>query len=110
MIGVLTKSDLVQAGEYEPWLKILRNGKPHCLALGYYATRQLSTDDREKGTISLDKARENERIFFETHPVWKRMNPEFLGTTKLKLALSNQLASMIKKTYFSLQIPLIQAP
>lgn len=98
MTGVLTKADAILPGEYPKWLKILRN-KAHPLFLGYYATRQLRTDERENGMLSWHEGRELERKFFLEHPIWSQEDPDRLGTGKLTQALSEQLANLIQERY-----------
>ena len=71
-IGVLTKADTVQPGEYEPWIKILRNLE-HKIRYGYYMTRQLTTDQVKRG-MTWEEGRTQEREYFvsKNHPWFSR--------------------------------------
>lgn len=97
--GVLTKADLVPNGEHGEWIQILRNHGEHSLNLGYYVTRQRTTEQRQKGYTTLDEDGENEDKYFNGHPVWKRVNPSLRGTSNLKNALSGCLAILIQNLY-----------
>ena len=99
IIGVLTKADLVPGGEHDQWLQILRNNGEHRLTLGYYITRQLTTEQRQTGFTTLDETGKNEDEYFKDHPVWCRVNESLRGTSNLKEALSRRLAIMIQEMY-----------
>jgi hypothetical protein len=96
----LTKADTVSPtndGEYEIWLKILKN-KSHCLHHGYYMTRlPVGPEEMKQGW---KEARQMEHNFFQGRKPWNQ-NPEIksrLGTPKLAEALSKRLSTMIEET------------
>jgi hypothetical protein len=95
----LTKADLVPAGELGQWMKILQNDSKgeHHLLHGYYVTRQLSTEEREKGIIERGEAKEIERNFFLADSVWRGVDQNRLGTWNLANALSGHLTNMIRE-------------
>jgi hypothetical protein len=47
-IGVLTKPDTIEAGTHDQWLPVL-TGDKFSLSLGYYAVRNMSQEDLNKG-------------------------------------------------------------
>lgn len=98
-IGVLTKPDTLQEREEGRWLDIME-GRLHQLAHGYYMTKQPTPADLDKG-ISHSEAREAEKIFFETNPIWSRCHSQTrskMGMHKLGIDLSILLSQLIGQT------------
>ncbi|KAK1867432.1 hypothetical protein I4F81_009939 [Pyropia yezoensis] len=76
-VGVLTKLDLVGAGAEEGVVDILDNvRKP--LNLGYVGVRCRSAAD-PMTNMTMATAVSEERISFETHPVFSRLRPDVRG-------------------------------
>lgn len=93
-VGVLTKLDLVGAGAEEEVVDILDNvRKP--LNLGYVGVRCRSAADL-KTNMTLATAVSEERIFFETHPVFSRLRPDVRGVQTLTTKLTRVLVSRIR--------------
>lgn len=91
---MLTKLDLVGAGAEEEVVDILDNvRKP--LNLGYVGVRCRSAADL-KTNMTLATAVSEERIFFETHPVFSRLRPDVRGVQTLTTKLTRVLVSRIR--------------
>ncbi|EJC99594.1 uncharacterized protein FOMMEDRAFT_148530 [Fomitiporia mediterranea MF3/22] len=104
-IGVLTKPDTLQNGEYDQWLDVL-TGRKHQLTHGYYVTKQASPLElQERPTY--EEGRERERTFFATQSPWRDQAPrvrERLGVPNLTMRLSTLLSQLIEKTIPKLKI------
>lgn len=98
IVGVLTKADTVQEGDFEQWSKILNNER-HILRRGYYATRLPGPNAKEMGQ-NWEQARETEKRFFG-HKQWSDFKDR-LGIGNLTEALSVGLAQMIDARYAQL--------
>ncbi|KAH8091801.1 P-loop containing nucleoside triphosphate hydrolase protein [Cristinia sonorae] len=95
-LGVLTKADLVQRGEYASWFRII-DGKDHPLKLGYFVTKQQSPEELEEG-ITFDAARLREATFFDNAPWNGRRDLRVrYGTPNLTKELSKLLGVLINK-------------
>ncbi|KAJ3559503.1 hypothetical protein NM688_g304 [Phlebia brevispora] len=96
-IGVLTKPDLIQAGEEDAWLRVLE-GASHHLKHGYYIVKQPSPQDLADG-ISFEEARQKEAMFFENNFPWctKPTLRNRMGTPNLTKELSRLLGNVINQ-------------
>lgn len=104
-IGVLTKVDLVGAGNEDEVISVVQNiRKP--LALGYIMVRNRSQKDLNE-QISMMKAREQETQFFKSHPAFKTCYPKYCGTYQLAKRLTSILVHRIKTQLVSLQLLLL---
>lgn len=93
-IGVITKSDLVGAGAEDEVVEIVNNRKKP-LELGYTMLKNRSQKEVKDG-VSSAKAKESEQYFFNTHPVFRSLNPELYGVDQLSKKLTALLVSKIK--------------
>lgn len=98
-LGVLTKADTLQEGEYDPWVKILNN-QSHVLRRGYYMTRLPGPTPKEMAQ-TWEESREIERRFFKKQPWSQQPDKSRFGIDKLKEALSSGLAKMIEEKFSS---------
>lgn len=92
-LGVLTKPDRVQVGEsHDQWIDIL-GGHKFSLGHGYYVVR----NNPDPG-VEHSQAREEETLFFASHPWSTVFAPyqERFGTRKLQTALSGLLLDQIQ--------------
>ncbi|GAA5887898.1 hypothetical protein JCM6882_000791 [Rhodosporidiobolus microsporus] len=95
-IGVLTKADLVQEGEFSGWLDMLE-GRKNQLANGFFVTKQPAPADLQKNLTFLD-ARAAEVEFFKSTAPWNNLklaSKERLGIANLTKFLSERLAEYI---------------
>ena len=92
---MLTKADTVQEGDFDQWMKIVRN-ESHILRRGYYVTRLPGPNSKEMGQTCTE-VREVERRFFG-HKPWSEFKSR-LGILKLTEALSDALAQMIDERF-----------
>lgn len=94
-VGVLTKVDLVGSGDEDETMQVLENvRKP--LKLGYVGLRCRSQADI-KANRSLADARQDERVFFSTHPVFRRLPSSMVGVDTLTTKLTRVLVSRIRQ-------------
>lgn len=96
---MLTKPDTIQEREEGRWLNLIE-GRLHRLALGYYMTKQPAPIDLVN-KITHAEAREAEKVFFRTNPVWSKCSPQArarMGTSHLGDSLSKLLSQLIDKT------------
>lgn len=96
--GVLTKSDTLQTGEHEKWLKVLK-GETSPLRHSYFCTKLPSVADLGRN-LSWEDARAEEKNFFDTVIHWKNSGRDMrdrLGTAKLTAFLSRQLGAYISE-------------
>lgn len=91
-LGVLTKPDRIQLGEYAQWLEILEGDK-FSLGHGYFIVR-----NNKNPSIEHAIAREEEAAFFALSP-WSTELAAYqdrFGTRRLQAALSNLLLEQIQ--------------
>lgn len=93
-VGVITKIDLVQAGDKRNILKIAQNQK-HPLTHGWFLSRNRSTQDiRDKVTI--EQRHQNERRDLDKAP-WSQIPLERRGVSNLQKYLSRLLYNHVRK-------------
>ncbi len=95
---MLTKPDLLQKGEEDAWVKVLR-GEVEPLRHGYFITKQPAPLElREELEYSV--AREREQDFFSTEAPWNDL-PKLLrnrvGVPNLTKELSKLLSQLIEE-------------
>ncbi|KAJ6477061.1 P-loop containing nucleoside triphosphate hydrolase protein, partial [Mycena sanguinolenta] len=99
-IGVLTKPDLLSAGQTTSralWHDVIM-GYKHPLHHGYFCTRQPDDKERTNGIIG-SEARRIEAEFFANSDPWSTCpEQDRLGTDNLISTLSNCLVQMISET------------
>ncbi|KAG8941062.1 hypothetical protein FRC03_004895 [Tulasnella sp. 419] len=98
-IGVLTKPDTLQYGEFAPWIEVLENRR-HPLRHGYYMTKHPSPSELAE-RLPYDAVRRREQEYFEdsSNPWWKNDRTRGrLGTPNLTKNLSKLLSSLIDAT------------
>jgi hypothetical protein len=103
-LGVLTKADLLQEGQHENWLGILKNEK-YRLVHGYYAAKLPGSAPQDTHQ-TWEQIKESEKRFFKKDP-WNKLASVYggkLGTDNLKEVLSKSLAKMIEEKYISLSV------
>lgn len=91
-LGVLTKPDRIQFGEYNQWTEILEGDK-FSLGHGYFVVR-----NNKDPSIEHSVAREEEAAFFSASP-WSTdlgAYQDRFGTRRLQAALSNLLLEQIQ--------------
>lgn len=94
-VGVLTKVDLVGSGDEDETMQALENvRKP--LKLGFVGLRCRSQADI-KANRSLADASQDERVFFSTHPVFRRLPSSMVGVDTLTTKLTRVLVSRIRQ-------------
>jgi len=95
-LGVLTKPDLVGAGNEDEVAAIVQNiRKP--LKLGFVMVKNRSQVQHEQG-ISYQAAKEDEQLFFRHHPTFSSLDQRFLGSSNLASTLTKLLVLRIKET------------
>ncbi|EIW80172.1 hypothetical protein CONPUDRAFT_57692 [Coniophora puteana RWD-64-598 SS2] len=95
-VGVLTKPDLLQLGDEDFWIDLIR-GKNVPLSNKWYCVKQPRPDEVKKG-ITWHDARANEETFFATRDPWASLPDEFqrqLRTANLTDRLSGILSDLI---------------
>eukprot|EP00168_Porphyra_purpurea_P015956 TRINITY_DN5050_c0_g1_i1.p2 TRINITY_DN5050_c0_g1~~TRINITY_DN5050_c0_g1_i1.p2 ORF type:complete len:443 (+),score=161.34 TRINITY_DN5050_c0_g1_i1:363-1691(+) len=93
-VGVLTKLDLVGTGGEDEVVQVLENvRKP--LKLGYVGVKCRSQAGL-KDNQSLEEARDEEAVFFRTHPVFRQLSPDVYGVETLTKKLTRVLVSRIQ--------------
>lgn len=93
-IGVITKPDLVDKGGEHEIIELVHN-KIKPLNLGYKIVCNPGQNDLNN-SISLDEAKYNEKIFFESYP-WNTIGKDLVGSDNLKKYLSEILTTHIKR-------------
>lgn len=94
-LGVLTKPDLIGPGNEEEVVAVLTNvRKP--LKLGYVMVKNRSQAQIKLGT-SYESASAEEARFFETHPVFSRLDKRLLGIQNLTTSLTKLLVRRIQE-------------
>lgn len=91
-IGVVTKIDLMDRGTDAS--KML-HGDEVPLRLGYTGVKNRSSADLKAGK-SIKDALEDEATFFSTHPVYRNLSPELVGTKNLVSKLTKVLFKHIR--------------
>ncbi|TRY53525.1 Dynamin-like protein [Cryptosporidium tyzzeri] len=91
-IGVVTKIDLMDRGTDAS--KML-HGDEVPLRLGYTGVKNRSSADLKAGK-SIKDALEDEAAFFSTHPVYRNLSPELVGTKNLVSKLTKVLFKHIR--------------
>ncbi|VWU52278.1 dynamin-like protein [Hepatocystis sp. ex Piliocolobus tephrosceles] len=91
-IGVITKIDLMDRGVDAS--KMLMNDEI-TLRLGYTGVVNRSTADIKKGK-SITESLKSELIFFQNHPIYKKLPPTLYGTASLTDKLTKVLLRHIK--------------
>lgn len=96
-IGVLTKPDLIGAGNEEEVVSVLLNvRKP--LHLGYIMCKNISQKQQNEG-MTLEEAKKDEMVFFEKHAFFSSyMNKNLFGVNNLVFSLTKLLVSCIKRS------------
>ena len=98
-IGVLTRVDACPPFEEAKWIDMMRGTDlAHYLKHGFYAVRQVTSQELEAGGVTYREARSREETFFQQHPTWKKLDAstqKFIGTPNLVAALSDKLAEFI---------------
>lgn len=91
-LGVLTKPDRIQLGEYTQWMEILEGDK-FSLGYGYFVVR-----NNKDPSIEHAVAREEEAEFFDSSPWSTELSAyhDRFGTRRLQAALSNLLLHQIQ--------------
>ncbi|KAJ8614481.1 hypothetical protein CTAYLR_000866 [Chrysophaeum taylorii] len=94
-LGVLTKPDLIGPGNEEEVVAVLSNvRKP--LKLGYVMVKNRSQAQIKQGT-SHEAARAEELRFFDSHPVFSRLDKRLLGISNLTTSLTKLLVRRIQE-------------
>jgi replication fork clamp-binding protein CrfC len=91
-IGVITKTDIMDKGTDA---RRMLESKEVPLRLGYVAVKNRSQHDINT-KVRVKSALEEERLYFETHPVYGNMNEAFFGTGTLTARCSKVLFAHIK--------------
>lgn len=95
-LGVITKPDLADAAITHRLGKIF-GGETWALKHGWFATKQLSQEELDSGTVTRQKAKEIEKALF-ANPLWSGLNcPGRFGIENLQDALSQKLTAHILK-------------
>lgn len=100
-IGVLTKPDTLPDKNGNTDFENILRGKEHRLEHGWYVTKQPAQDFEAEEAEYHNKARREEKEFFEHDELWKGKWSEFqnkCGTEKIQTVLSDLLATSIIKT------------
>ncbi|KAF4119264.1 Glycosyl transferase family 2 [Geosmithia morbida] len=93
-IGVLTKCDIVQRGDENRVLRLTRN-KEHHLAQGWFALKNLSTQERRDG-LGFDRRNVVEGDFF-SQPPWNEIDRSRAGIKSLKEFLGDRANGMLQE-------------
>jgi interferon-induced GTP-binding protein Mx1 len=94
-VGVLTKPDLIGPGGEDETLAVVKNvRKP--LALGYVMLKNRSQRDINNN-VSTMQARDLEREFFRSHPVFGKLDSSCYGIESLSKKLTNLLVTRIQQ-------------
>lgn len=94
-LGVLTKPDRIEDGNFEMWQPILA-GEKQPLHHGYYVVK--NPDPKQLGEVTRQEARQDEEDFFAKEP-WSSLGPHLrsrLGSDRLSAKLSGLLEEMVK--------------
>jgi len=93
-MGVLTKLDLMNEGTSA---KEALLGEQVKLGLGFVAVRNRTQKELNEMKVSIDDAYERERMYFESHPVYRKLI-DYCGTRTLLSKVSKTLQLEIKKS------------
>ncbi|EEA07619.1 dynamin family protein [Cryptosporidium muris RN66] len=91
-IGVITKIDLMDRGTDA---SRMLHGEDVPLRLGYIGVKNRSSADLKIGK-TIKEALEDEMSFFTSHPIYRALSPELLGTKNLVTKLTKVLFRHIK--------------
>mmetsp|Transcript_21901 Transcript_21901/g.65671 ORF Transcript_21901/g.65671 Transcript_21901/m.65671 type:complete len:750 (+) Transcript_21901:40-2289(+) len=93
-LGILTKPDLIDAGNEEEVVAVLNNiRKP--LKLGYIMVKNRS-QSQSQTKMSRTSAIKDEEDFFESHPTFMCLNRQVLGVRNLTTVLTKLLVARIQ--------------
>ena len=92
-IGILTKPDLQDPGTD---MSQVLEGREHRLQNGYIVVKNRG-QQQVAGNQAWEDARDDERAFFEGHPVYSRMDPSFFGACNLVKKMQPLLKEYILK-------------
>lgn len=92
-IGVMTKPDLVDRGAEDEVVKVLTNQRKP-LTLGYVMVRNRSQMEVNEN-ISAAETRRREMAFFESSPVYSKVDRKLLGVEQLTKKLTSILVTRI---------------
>ncbi|KAI9350922.1 P-loop containing nucleoside triphosphate hydrolase protein [Obelidium mucronatum] len=92
-ISIITKPDLIDIGAEGQVVELLLNRKK-MLKLGYHAVKCRGQKDLNDG-VSIADGITKEAEFFETHAVWRKVDPSYFGIGRLTEKLVKILEAVI---------------
>lgn len=100
-VGLLTKPDIVQAGEELRVMDVALN-RVTTLLHGWFVVRNRSTEEAKRGDVTAEHRRRTERNFFKTTP-WNKLDKSRVGIESLEQYLRNMLYEHMRSEYPKLQ-------
>ena len=96
-VGLLTKPDIVQAGEELRVMDVALN-RVTTLLHGWFVVRNRSTEEAKRGDVTAEQRRRIERNFFKTAP-WDKLDKSRVGIESLEQYLRNMLYEHMRSEY-----------